>query len=228
MASVDPNNFNDQSTAALKSRFSPDAQKIILSGLGVSPSKLKETKNYGSNYRQIAIATSIRGILTNSVAWTDSSNPEDTRASVTLTEPLKYENEDIALQQGSSIIVEVSDFNQAGFVDLRAIAIVTRNSKGEFIQQEIPEDSLLIRGENNQPLKFETKNSGKGNSGINQLLGSAVKSGARNLPIPRQVGSALSRTINGSGSTRANDGQFYFVEAQTPVSVYVNNSINVD
>ncbi|MDJ0596389.1 MAG: hypothetical protein QNJ72_41510, partial [Pleurocapsa sp. MO_226.B13] len=196
------------------------------------PQTLKETNNHfnTNNFgrKQIAIAKSAKGILTSSVAWTDSSKSEDTRGSITLTEPLKSENGDIALPENSSIIVEVSDWDDGGFVTLRAIAIVAKNSQGEIVQQEIPEDSLLIRGEDNQPLKFETENSGSGNSGIDQLLSSAVKSSVRSLPIPREIGSAVSKTISGSGSKVANEGKFYFIEAQTPILVYVNNSISIE
>ena len=230
--SANTTNSTAQTPVRQHSKFSPDAQKIILSGLSVSSSRLDEIdKSLSTNrsgFRQIAIASSVKGILTGSIAWTDSSQPEETRGAIALTEPIKYANGDIAVPENSSIIVEVGDFNRAGFVNLKAIAIVTPNLNGEISQQEIPEDTLLIRGEDNRPLEFETKNSGNGSSGIEGLLGSAVKGGARSLSIPRNVGSALSRTISRSASIRSNEGKFYLIEAETPVSVYVNISIHIE
>ena len=224
---------NNQSFTEPESKFSSDAQKIILSGLGVSPNHKRRgianpLNTNDSNHKQIAIGSSAKGILTSSVAWTDSSKSENTRGSITLTEPLKSEQGNIALPKNSSLIVEVNHWDDAGFVTLNAVAIVTENSQGETIQQEIPEDSLLIRSEDNQPLKFETENSGNSNSTIDKLLNSAVKGSTRNLPIPREVGSVISNTISASGSRTANEGKFHFIEAQTPIVVYVNNPVSIN
>lgn len=212
--------------------FFRSSQKIVLGGLGVDSSSLKKLNNYydlssSSNSKQFAIAKSIKGVLADSIAWTDSSQPEQARGSITLAEPLLFSDGTIALPVGSSIIVEVDDFNRSGFVSLNAIAIVVKNSQGKIIQQEIPEDSLLIRGENNQPLRFKTENSDSDNLRINRFLDDAVRSGTRNLSLPKGIGSTISRTINGSSSSPTNQRKFYFIEPQTPVSIYVNASISL-
>lgn len=224
--SIDSRSDSEESSpSTVKSKFSPAAQRIILGGLNVPQSELRNFADT-SDSRQIAVTSNVKGILANSIAWTDSLDPKETRGTITLKESLKYKNGDVIVPKDSSIIVEVSDFNQAGFVTLNAVAIMTQDIEGETIQREIPENSLLIRSANNRPIKFQTENLGNSNSNINQLLGSAVKGGVRNLPIPRSVGSALSRTISNSGSRATDNRKFYFVEAQTPVSVYVNTPVS--
>ena len=211
--------------------FSRSSQRIVLGGLGVNSSSLGESNDYGlsssSNPKQLAIAKSIKGILASSIAWTDSSEPEQARGSITLVEPLLYSDGTIALPVNSSIIVEVDDFNRTGFVSLNAIAIVVKNSQGKIIQQEIPKDSLLIRGANNQPLRFETENSDSSSSRLDRFLDNAVKSGARNLSLPRGLSSTITKTISGSGSRPSNQSKFYFIEPQTPISIYVNASVSL-
>lgn len=178
-----------------------------------------------STTNQIPIASIVKGKLANSIIWTQNSLPPETRATITLTEPLKYSNGSIALPKNSSLIVEVSDWDDAGFVTLRAIAIVTQED-GEFIQRAIPENALLIRNEDNRPLTFETKNSGNNNSFIDNVVSEAIQTGSRRLPF----GSVVSKTIrdNSRRARRANRGEIYSVEENTEVSIYVNSFLTIE
>ena len=248
-------NSNDQSTAASLYRFPPDAQRIILGGLGVSPSKLKQTGNYStaddSDSRQIAsqlsdkyitsqrrelrqkqipIATTIEGTITTPIIWTDNSLSSVTRATIILNEPLLYSDGDIALPEGASLIVEVSDWDDAGFVTLSVIAITYENSQGEFSQSTIPEGTFLIRNENHQPLAFKTEESHNENSLVRGLVSEALQSETRNLPLPGRFGSVVSRTIrnNSRRSRRSNSEIVYFIEEQTQVSIYVNSFLSIE
>jgi outer membrane biosynthesis protein TonB len=214
-------------TESDSSNFSTDAKNIILNGLGVSQtqrtSKIASSQFKGNdNSKQVPIAN---GILNTSIVWIDSSNSEDSRGSITLTEPLKYSNGSIALPKNSSLIVEVSDWDDAGFVTLRPIAVITEED-GEFNQFAISENALLIKNEDNQPLTFKTKNERDGSSGIDRLLARVVKSSSIRLPIPREVGSAISRTIAPGGSSTG--VKYYFVEAQTPVKIYLNHPLIIE
>jgi hypothetical protein len=58
------------------------------------------------------------------------------------------------------------------------------------------------------------------------LLGRVVKSGSIRLSIPREVGSAISRTIAPGGSSTG--VKYYFVEAQTPVSISLINPLIIE
>lgn len=190
-------------------------------------SQLKEPRQ-----KQIPIATTIEGTLTTPIIWTDDSQLQETRATITLNEPLLYSDGDIALPENSSLIVEVSDWDDAGFVTLNAIAIIYENNQEKFTQSEIPEGTLLVRNENNQPLKFETENSGNGNSLISGLVGEALQTGSRELPVPGRISSSVSRTLRQNirrsrRSSRRNSEQIYSLEKGTLVSIFVNSFISI-
>jgi uncharacterized lipoprotein YbaY len=178
-----------------------------------------------STTNQIPIASIVKGKVANSIIWTENSLPPETRATITLTEPLKYSDGSIALPKNSSLIVEVSDWDDAGFVTLRPIAVVTEGD-GEFTQRAIPENALLIRNEDNQPLTFKTRNSGNNNSFIDNVVNEAIQTGSRRLPF----GSVVSKTIrdNSRRARRANRGEIYSVEEDTEVSIYVNSFLSIE
>lgn len=180
--------------------------------------------------KQIPIATTIAGTITTSVIWTDNSRPSATRATITLNEPLLYSDGNIALPEDSSLIVEVSDWDDAGFVTLSAIAILYKDSQGNFTQHEIPQGSLLIRNKDNQPLAFKTEESNGRNSVISGILDEAVQTGAGNLPLPGGLGSVVSRTIrdNSRRSRRSNRDAVYSIEEKTTVSIYVNSFLSIE
>ncbi|MDJ0596390.1 MAG: hypothetical protein QNJ72_41515 [Pleurocapsa sp. MO_226.B13] len=183
--------------------------------------------------KQIPLATTIEGTITTPIIWTDNSQPNATRATIILNEPLLYSDGSIALPENSSLIVEVSDWDNAGFVTLNAVAIVYENSRGEFTQSTIPEGTLLIRNEDNHPLAFKTEESNGGNSIIGVIADEVVQTGARNLSLPGGLDSAVSRSSrtirdNSRSSRRSNTGAVYSVEEETTVSIYVNSFLSIE
>lgn len=182
--------------------------------------QLKENKQ-----KQIPIATTISGTIASSIVWTDNSPLSVTRTKIILNEPLLYADGNIAIPENSSLIVEVFDWDDAGFVTLSAIAIAFEDNQGKFIQHPIPKNTLLFKNEDNLPLEFEIKESNKGNSLINGLVFDAIQTGTRDLPLPGRLGSSVSRTIrkNTRRSRRTNSELVYSIQAGTKVSIHVNN-----
>ena len=180
--------------------------------------------------KQIPLATTIEGTITTPIIWTDNSRSNTTRATITFNEPLLYSDGSIALPESSSLIVEVNDWDDAGFVTLNAVAIIYEDSRGEFTQSAIPEGTLLIRNEDNQPLAFKTEESNGENSIISGIFDEAVQTGARNLSLPGGIDSAVSRTIrdNFRSSRRSNTDTVYFVEEETTVSIVVNSFLSIE
>ena len=178
--------------------------------------------------REVILGTTIKGTLTSSIIWTDNSRPSETRATIILNEPLLYSNGDIALPKDSSLVVEVSNWDRSGFVTLNAIAVVYEDNRKEFIQHSLPEDTLIIRNEDNEPLGFKTEESNN-NSIVKGIFDEAVQTGTNNLPLPGGLGSAVSRTIrrNSRRSRRSNRNAVYSVKEETTVSIYVNNFLSI-
>ena len=179
--------------------------------------------------RQIPIATTIEGTIMTPIIWTDSSQSSTTKATIILNEPLFYSDGIIALPVGSSIVVEVANFDRAGFVTLNAIAVTYVDRQGKFNQYSIPEGSLLIRDKDNRPLKFETELNNR-RSIVTDFMGEAVQTGARKLPLPSGLDSAISRTIrnNSTPSRRSASDAIYSIEEKTEVSIYVNSFLNIE
>ena len=180
--------------------------------------------------KQIPIATTIEGTITTPIVWTDNSQSNTTRATITFNEPLLYSDGSIALPESSSLIVEVDDWDDAGFVTLNTVAIIYEDSRGEFTQSAIPEGTLLIRDEDDRPLAFKTEESNGNNSIRSGIFDEAVQTGARNLSLPGGLDSAVSRTIrdNFRSPSRANTDTVYLVEEETTVSIVVNSFLNIE
>jgi hypothetical protein len=184
---------------------------------------LARTPTILQSHKQIPIATTVKGTVTTPIVWTDISNPQETRATITINESLKYVDGDIALPENSSLIVEVNDWDDAGFVSLRTVALAYKDSKGQFKQCEIPPGALFIRDQENQPLAFKTEESEREYSILADLVDEAVDTTTRELPFPGRLNSVVSRTIRDSRRLRRSNGEeVYYVENETPVLIYVN------
>ena len=178
--------------------------------------------------KQIPIATTVKGTITTPLIWTNNFQSSATRTTIDLEEPLLYSDGTIALPVGSSIVVEVANFDKSGFVTLNAIAVSYENSLGEFNQFLIPEDSLVIKNKDNYPLEFDT-DLNNDNSIVNNFFDEAVQTGARNISLPGRLDSAVSRTIrNNSLNFKESDSSaVYSIKEKTKVSIYVNHFLNI-
>lgn len=177
--------------------------------------------------KQVPIATTVEGTITTPIIWTDNSRSSATKATVILNEPLLYSDGSIALPVGSSLIVEVSDWDDAGFVTLDANAIKYENRKGEFSQHSIHKGTLLIKNQNHQPLEFKKESNSK-NSIVSEVANEAVQTGARNLSLPSGLDSVVSRIIrdNFISLRRSKLDAVYSIEEETTVSIYVNSFLS--
>ena len=202
------------------SNVSADAQSVILNGLGAPPSSLNEPKT-----QPVALASIAKAKLTTPLVWTDDSLPEETRGTVTLIEPLRADDGNIALPVNSSLIVEVASGAENGLISLEAIAIVYQDNSGEFRQQQIPPKTLLIRDENNTPLEVEAQKLDDNSPSIN-VLNSALKAGSSALP--REARTFLKDTLNRSSRRYDSQDSIYQINAETLVSVYVNSLLTLN
>ena len=202
---------------------------LALPATQVFASKPAASSTQQFRQKQISIATTVKGTITTPIIWTDNSQSSATRTTINLSEPLLYSDGTIALPVGSSIVVEVADFDSSGFVTLNAIAISYENSLGELNQFLISEGSLLIRNKDNHPLKFDT-DLNDGGSIVNDFFNEVVQTGARNLSLPGRLDSAVSKTVrnNPLNSQDSSLGTVYSVEEETEVSIYVNDFLNIE
>ena len=182
--------------------------------------------NQETNAKQIPLATSVKGNLVDPILWTNDSLPQDTRAKIVLEEPIYYGNGDVAIPNGSSIIVEVVNWNDAGFVTLKAIALLYEDRHRQLKQIELEPKAFLIRDKNNRLLPYQQKNSGETSHFLGNVLGEVVRTEARN--ILGRAGSSVSRTLRRTTRNRtSHNSTIFFVEENTPVSLSINSLINL-
>ena len=89
----------------------------------------------------------------------------------------------VALDAGTSLIVEVDRILSNGIVYLKAVAISYYDSQNRLQQQQLPPNALLITGKNNSPLIAENlENAGGSNLGQDILIG-AMGAGSKGFEI---------------------------------------------
>lgn len=122
------------------------------------------------------------------------------RFAVELTEDVLSTDGRVALPKGTVLITEVDTVASNKLVYQSVVAVIYTTRTGEIRQQTIPKDSVLIRGEGNQPLIARRLNTGKGAAIAKQdilvgLLGAVGQIGEA-VNRPR---SQFSSVTNGGG-----------------------------
>ena len=122
------------------------------------------------------------------------------RFAVELTEDVLSTDGRVALPKGTVLITEVDTVASNKLVYQSVVAVIYTTRTGEIRQQTIPKDSVLIRGEGNQPLIARRLNTGKGAAIAKQdilvgLLGAVGQIG-KAVNSPRSQSSSV---INSGG-----------------------------
>ncbi len=112
-----------------------------------------QSNNQPQRY-QIPIGSVARGKVSVPIVWSsgESGSLTQGRFTITLAEPLRAANGDVALPRGTVIVTQAQSIASNGLVSQFPIAIAYRDRRGNLLQQEIPPDSFSIRGSNNAPL----------------------------------------------------------------------------
>lgn len=123
------------------------------------------------------------------------------RFAVELTEDVLSTDGRIALPKGTVLITEVDTVASNKLVYQSVVAVIYTTRTGEIRQQTIPKDSVLIRGEGNQPLIARRLNTGKGAAIAKQDILVGL------LGAVGQIGEAVNRPRSQSSSV-INSGGF--------------------
>ena len=108
--------------------------------------------NLTPSIKTVPLGSSAMAEIATPIVWSENTTSSDTRATLTLTEPLLTKAGEIALPVGSNLIVEVENIASNGLAAIDVVAVSYTNSRQEFRQQPIPAGSLLVRGAKHQPL----------------------------------------------------------------------------
>ena len=221
-------NDNLYSSSSLSS-LSPLAQRVITNGLGGSSLKNKQSKRETFPHQPIPIGTTIKAKLLTPLVFSDNSPLSNTRGTVTLTEPILLANGTVAIDKGSSLIIQVQSFESSGLVVLEAIAISYQDNQGLLQQREIPPETLLIRAKNNEPLRAKVKRSSSNSDLASSLLNNAVRAGTNNSSREARtlINSTVNSALGGRNRSRSSRDLIYRIEAGMDVSVYINSLLRI-
>jgi hypothetical protein len=112
---------------------------------------------------RVAIGTTVPAIVVVPMMASQETEQGLGRFTVELTEDVTSTDGRIALPKGTLLITEVNTVEKfTSRVDQSAVAIVYKDWAGNTQEQQLPANSLLIRGANNQPLIAQAFGDGSG------------------------------------------------------------------
>lgn len=106
--------------------------------------------------KEVAIGTSVRGIITVPLIWSpeESQSSTDGRFVVELTEPLMAVDGTVALSAGTVVVVQADSLSPEGMVSSEARAIISQVN-GSSYEIPISSGAIVILSEGNSPLLAE-------------------------------------------------------------------------
>lgn len=137
--------------AAIPPDFTP-GERGILNGTPVSESEVAPTTT-PREPMQIQIGTLVQAKVLVPMIWTAEKSANSGRFAVELAEDVLSTDNRIAFPKGSILITEVDSVSsENNLVNQTVVAVVYPDSFGQIRQQQVPKNSILIRGENGNPL----------------------------------------------------------------------------
>ncbi len=199
----------DLSSSSGQKELSPGAKGIL--------SRNRNTAQERTSTRSIAFGTTAPAVVSVPLIWDEGSGEQTyNRFAVTLTADVPATDGSVALPAQTVLIASADQVNKDNrLVQASAIALVYTNKQGEIQQETIAPGTILILGENNQPL-IATSHSDPGFSIATQDLLVSTLSGIGRvgevLTEPEQTSTFSSSSAGGSSSSttlRSRDPQIW-------------------
>ena len=155
------NNSNFASTPKREVEFTKPSARKPRSRTRTTPSVVSQRRRGKST----VIGTSAEGILVTAISGettrsrirsrrrrrNNDAESDNNVFVVRLTEPLKTQNNEIALPADTEILMTLNSFSQEGLAKLKATKVVFEENN-KLIEKNVPADGLAIRGTNGKPL----------------------------------------------------------------------------
>ena len=112
----------------------------------------QETITASNSPIQVQIGTSVEASVLVPIIWSEEDENQE-RFAIELREDVLSIDKRIALSKGTILITEINSVSKINkLVKQTVVAIVYKDSSGQIQQQTIPQNTILVRGENNKPL----------------------------------------------------------------------------
>lgn len=137
--------------AAIPPDLTP-GERGILNGTPVSESEVAPATTPGEPM-QIQIGTLAQAKVLVPMIWTAEKSANSGRFAVELEQDVLSTDNRIAFPKGSILITEVDSVSSDNnLVNQTVVAVVYPDNSGQIRQQQVPKNSIFIRGENGNPL----------------------------------------------------------------------------
>ena len=175
-------------SAGVASSNFPSGDKSTLKGTlsdnGMASQRVADASNQmETSSKKIPFGTTAKGELSSTIIWSEGISSGTSRGKIVLEEPLLSDDGSVALDAGSTLIVQVGSIQNSGLSELEAIAVSYTDSSGILKQEPIPAQAIYIRGKNDSPLIADRSNdNGGSNLGQDVLMG-ALGAGERGFEV---------------------------------------------
>ncbi|MDX2241526.1 MAG: hypothetical protein NW224_12650 [Leptolyngbyaceae cyanobacterium bins.302] len=148
---------------ALNNSVQLASRRLIAPSNNATQQRILNERSLDSEPMQVAIGTTVPATVVVPMLASEETKPGLGRFTVELTEDVIATDGRIALPKGTLLITEVNRVEQfTGHVDQSAVAIVYKDWGGNTRQQQVPANSLLVRGAQNEPLIAQAFEDGAG------------------------------------------------------------------
>lgn len=137
--------------------------RLIASNINSTEQRILQERSLDREPMRVAIGTTVPAQVVVPILASQATEQGLGRFTVELTEDVLSTDGRVALPKGTLLVTEVSQVEKFTHrVEQSAVAIVYQDWAGNTVQQQLPTNSLLIRGANNQPLIAQSFEDGSG------------------------------------------------------------------
>jgi hypothetical protein len=180
-----------ESSSAILVSYNPDLD-LQDSTIGIGENSLVEPQYVAASsavdavdaqVKDVALGSTFEGEISSSIIWSEGISPSQSRGKINLSEPILATDGSVALPENSTLVVEVDSIASNGLTSLSVIAVSYEDKEGRLKQEILPDDAIVIRGEDAAPLiAQQTEDSGGTVLGQDILIG-ALSAGARGFEV---------------------------------------------
>ncbi|MBD2531908.1 hypothetical protein H6G97_20895 [Nostoc flagelliforme FACHB-838] len=177
--------------------------KVQKSNKPVSDSDIVPNQNINYNTKRVLIGSRAEGKLETPIAWGSRSESQvNQNYLIQLSKPLKAFDGTEVLPTGSYIVARPNNLNDSGLIQMQAVSALI-NVNGSTEEKNIPENSILILGENGKMLKAKST---RGSDISGSFMASVLSGVAKAAEIQnRPTSQSTINSIGVSTVTTSND-----------------------
>ena len=146
---------------------------VLTSYQANEPEPIPSLLNPPHQHPSILVGTKAIAFLEDAVVWDGSESAIEQHFSLILAEPLKAENGALVFPEGTQLIAQLRSPSESGLVQLKIVSALVETN-GNWQEVPLPDDALLVRGAEGEPLIAEREGQSSSENGALDGAGLAV------------------------------------------------------